>query len=373
MGRRRTTKEPEQKFYSLNRIKEADATYSMIIGERSNGKTFSVLSEILENYLKKHEQGAVIRRWEDDFKRQRGQQMFSALVNEGKLKDTIWDGIAYRSGKWFLYRYDEELDKKVMDRDPFCFAFALTTTEHDKSTSYMGVTTILFDEFLTRQSYLPDEFVLFMNTISTIVRFRDDVKIYMCANTVNKSAPYFKEMGLEHVAKMEQGKIDIYTYGESNLKVAVEYCKPAQQSKPSDKYFAFDNPKLQMITGGAWEVAVYPHLPIKYKPKDVRYRYFIMWENDILECDIVRVDKVIFTYIHRKTTPIKDEDQDLIFTPISDPRKNWRRRICVPQDDKGRRIWQYFVEDRVYYQDNEVGEIVRNYLQFAQRSDIIKS
>lgn len=375
--RRKTSEKTEPKkidFYRLDRIDKEDATYSMIFGERSNGKTYAVLERILDNYLKKSEQGAIIRRWEDDFKRKRGSQFFDGLVNNGKLQNTIWEGIEFKAGQWFLYRWDSTNEsKKIYDRQPFCFAFSLTTMEHDKSTSYSGVKTILFDEFLSRQSYLPDEFVMFMNCISTIIRHRDDVKIYMCGNTVNKSCPYFTEMGLTHASKMEQGTIDVYTYGESKLKVAVEYCKPASKSKPSDKYFAFDNPKLQMITGGAWEVAVYPLLPMKYRPKDVAFCYFIIWEEDILQADVVRIGRVMFTYIHRKTTPIQNPDKDLIFTPDSKPQRNWRRRISVPQDRVGEKIWRFFVEDRVYYQDNETGEIVRNYLQFSQTNTIIKS
>lgn len=363
----------QMEFYRLDKILKEQATYNLIIGERSNGKSFASLEYILDNYLKHGEQGAVIRRWDTDFKGGLGQEIYSGVVNAGKLKNTVWDGIEFKSNKFTLYRWDDDLDKKVYDRQPFAFAFSLTQMEHTKSTSYDNVTTILFDEFLTRNSYLPDEFVLFMNVISTIVRYRDNVKIIMCANTVNKSAPYFTEMGIKHIDKMKQGTIEVYSYGESKLKVAVEYCKPSVKSKPSNKYFAFDNPKLQMITGGAWEVAVYPHLPIKYKPRDVRFRYYIIWEDEILEAEVIRVDSTMFTYIHKKTTPIKDEDKDLIFTPVSDPRKNWRRRISVPQDDMGKKIWQFFVEDRVYYQDNDIGEIVRNYLKFSQTSSIIKS
>ena len=66
----------------------------------------------------------------------------------------------------------------MYDKQPFCYAFALSELEHDKSTAYPNVTTVLFDEFLSRKSYLPDEFVLFMNTLSTIIRERDNVKIY---------------------------------------------------------------------------------------------------------------------------------------------------------------------------------------------------
>ena len=56
--------------------------------------------------------------------------------------------------------------------------------------------TILFDEFITKGMYLTDEFMAFMNTLSTIIRQRDNVKIFMCGNTVNKFNPYFEEMGL---------------------------------------------------------------------------------------------------------------------------------------------------------------------------------
>ena len=364
------------KFYSLRKIVTYDSIYNMIIGERSNGKTFAVLERILKNYLNNGSQGAVIRRWSDDFKRHRGQQMFEGIVSAGLLINTGWDGIDYKAGEWTLYKFDDELDKKVYDRQPFCYAFALSTMEHDKSTSYSNVRTILFDEFLTRSNYLVDEFTLFMNTISTIIRYRDDVKIYMCANTVNKSAPYFAEMGLKHVSMMKPGTIDLYRYGDSGLTVAVEYCGSSEhvrESKPSDKYFAFENPKLQMITGGAWEMNVYPHCPMRYRPKDVRKTFFIIWEEDILQCEIVYVNKVDFMFIHRKTTPIQDEDKDLIFSVTSDPRRNWRRNILKPYDKIGQTIASYFNQDRVYYQNNEIGEIVRNYLMYCSKCSIIKT
>ena len=72
--------------------------------------------------------------------------------------------------------------------------------------------------------------------------------------------------------------IDLYTYGESNLRVAVEYSQGIKkESKKSNKYFAFDNPKLQMITNGKWEIDIYPHLPHKYKPKDIKFIYYIKY------------------------------------------------------------------------------------------------
>ena len=34
-----------------------------------------------------------------------------------------------------------------------------------------------------------------------------------------------------------------------------------------------------MVTSGVWELDIYPHLPIKYNPKDVLFTYFIEFDN----------------------------------------------------------------------------------------------
>ena len=54
------------KFYTLDRIKKKKAVYNVIIGERSNGKTYAVLLEGLKTYLKTGGQIAYIRRWKED-------------------------------------------------------------------------------------------------------------------------------------------------------------------------------------------------------------------------------------------------------------------------------------------------------------------
>lgn len=356
----------EQKFYTLEPILAQNCQYNVIFGERSNGKTYASLEYGLRRYIKTGEQMAYIRRWKEDYRGKRGSQLFAAHEDNGLisiLTDGKYDRVRYYSGKWYLGKWDSDLDRVVSDEEPFCYAFSLSDMEHDKSTSYPRVTTIIFDEFLTRQYYLPNEFVLFMNVLSTIIRHRNNVKIFMLGNTVNKYCPYFSEMGLGHVVDMEPGKIDIYSYGESSLRVAVERCKsPNKDGKQSDVYFAFDNPSLQMITGGAWEIDMYPHLPRKYKKSDVGFEYFINFNDQLLHCEIVFLEDCTFTYIHRKTTPIRDEDSSTIFSDEYDPRPNHFRNIRKPTTDLEKRIALYFRKDKVFYQDNEVGEVVRNYL-----------
>lgn len=358
------------KYYSLKQIKKKKAVYNVIFGERSNGKTYAVLREGLEQYINNGGQLAIIRRWKEDITGKRASGIFNAINENGvviELTNGEFKGVCYYNGKFFLCNYDESGKPIYNDDDCLGYVFALSDSEHNKSISYPNIRTIMFDEFLTKHLYLNDEFVLFMNTVSTIVRQRKDVTIYMLGNTVNKYSPYFTEMGLKNVLKMEQGTIDIYKYGNSGLTVAVEYCASTQSKKENNFYFAFDNPKLEMITGGAWELDIYPHLPIKFKPKDIKLIYFIVFGDDIFQCEIVKKDDMTFTYIHVKTTDIQNPDKDLIYTLDYIPKMNYNRNIYKPINTLQERILWYFKTDRVFYQNNEVGNTIHNYLKICKR------
>lgn len=369
----RKTKNVEQKnnkFYSLDNIKKTGATYNVIFGERSNGKTYSVLLEGLKEYCLHGGQLAIVRRWKEDITGRRASDIFTALNSNNeveKLTDGKYHGITYFASKFYLCNYDEN-GKPVysLDTDCFAYTFALSETEHNKSISYPNITTILFDEFITKHIYLNDEFVLFMNTISTIVRQRTNVKIYMCGNTVNKFCPYFQEMGLTHILEMKQGTIDVYTYGDSTLKVAVEYCTNSQHRKENNFYFAFNNPKLNMITGGAWELDIYPHLPVKYQPKNIQFIYFIEFNGFLCQCEVVEINGEMFTFIHQKTTPLKDETNDLIYTLDFHYELNYNRNICKPLNTLQKRLLWFFETNRVFYQNNEIGDIINNYLKLCK-------
>lgn len=357
------------KFYSLDRILETESVYHVIFGERSNGKTYSVLKHGLEQYFKDGGEIAVVRRWQEDIRGNRASGVWSALIENGEIEKASggeYTGIVYYARKYYLCNYDESGKPLYNESDVIGHTFALSDTEHNKSISFPNIRTILFDEFLTRGVYLKDEFVLFMNTISTIVRQRNDVRIFMLGNTVNRYCPYFTEMGLNHITKMEQGSIDVYTYGNKGLRVAVEYCASTENNKSSNFYFAFDNPKLDMITDGAWELDIYPHIPVKYKPKDVLLTYFIKFDGKIYQCEIIDVDGEMFTYIHDKTTPIQDKDNDLIYSLEYSHKMNYNRSIYKPTTKVGKRILYFFKTDKVFYQDNEVGDAINNYLKISR-------
>ena len=369
----------DSEYFSLDAILAYEADYNIIFGERSNGKTYAALKYSIEQFVNSgyQNQSAIIRRWKEDIKGRRADTLYKAIEENdeiSKITKGMYSEIYYSNGRYYLSNYDAELKKHITFNEPLAFTFALSDIEHDKSTSYPKVTTIIFDEFLTRRYYLPDEFIIFMNVLSTIIRQRDNVKIFMLGNTVNKFCPYFTEMGLRHVAEMKQGTIDIYKFARGKLKIAVEYTAPTKKEKASNKYFAFDNSAgMDMIINGAWELAIYPHLTVKYEKSDIIFTYFIEFADNILQCEIVCKDNEYFTYIHEKTTPLQNPDKDLIYSLKHNEKTNYKRRLISTTTKLERKIAEFYALEKVFFQNNEVGEIVRNYILQSTQSLFAKT
>lgn len=351
-----------------------NAYYYVVFGERSNGKTYSALKYALERFIKNGEQFAYLRRYGEDIRPKNLTNLFSGHVENKvivELTKQEWTGITYSRGKFFFERFDENGDREVSDT-PVGFAFDLNSMEHYKSTSFPRITTVIFDEFMSRTGYLPNEFILFTNSLSTIIRHRDNVKIIMLGNTVNKSCPYFGEMGLSHIKDQKPGTVDVYQYSQTELQVVCEYTGSSAKKggKASDVYFAFDNPELKMITSGAWEIGIYPHLNVKLRPKDTVQHFFIQYEDELLHGEVIVLDSGDFIFIHPKTTPIKDEDNDIVYTTKPDERWNYRMCLTKQSDKLSRYIIQCIRENRVFYSSNEVGEVLRNYVMWSDQYSI---
>lgn len=363
-------------FYNIRKLLKSypDAFYYVVFGERSNGKTWSALDYGLERYRKTGEQFAYIRRWGEDIRKKNLSNLFSGHAENGRISELFggeWNQIYYGSSKFYLEHRDEN-GNITRSEDNCGFAFDLNSMEHYKSTSFPRVTTIIFDEFMSRNGYLPNEWILFANTLSTIIRHRDNVKIIMLGNTVNRYCPYFSEMGLNHIKDQKPGTVDVYHYGDSGLTVVTEYTGTSIRhgGKASDVYFSFDNPELKMITGGAWEISIYPHLETKYRPKDVVVNFFISFEEDLLHGEVISLDSGPFIFIHRKTTPIKDEDNDIVYTTQPDVRWNFRMCLTKHSDRLSLFILKCLRENKIFYSTNEVGEVFRNYVMWSDSYSI---
>lgn len=103
-------------------------------------------------------------------------------------------------------------------------------------------------------------------------------------------------MGLKNILSQQQGTIDLYSYSDGKLKVAVEYTAPNTTNKTNNYIFGFENPRLETIKNGAWELALYPHCPIKFDRKNILYTFLIKWKKAVYQCEIVGVDDNYFIF-----------------------------------------------------------------------------
>lgn len=72
-----------------------------------------------------------------------------------------------------------------------------------------------------------------------------------------------------------------------------------------------------------------------------------------------------------KTTPIKDEDNSLIYSLEMNGKPNYKRKLISTASYLEQQVSRYFATDKVFYQNNEVGEIVRNYLLTSAKTNIV--
>ena len=368
------------KYFDMKPIlkKYPDCQWYLIFGERSNGKTFSMKSIILDNFLSTGKQGAVIRRYDEDWKgKTNGGTFWDDMLyhpdsgniiekkSKGKYNAVIWEG-----RQWLLCNKDENGEILEKASAPIAYAMCLTREENYKGKSFPNVTSIFFDEFMTRGYYLQDEFLLLTSICSSIIRLRTDVKIYMCANTITTYCPYFVEMGLKHAKHLKDGEFEIYKIGNTKGRVFVMHTESMVKvgDKPSNIFFAFNNPKLRMITDGEYELKFYPHMPFEYKPKEIKLIYFIFFDNELFQCEIIHHEKMWITFIHRKTTPLKEDNRAMVYQQDYDPRPNYSRKIGKPTNELQKFIARFFVKEKVFYQDNAVGDSIEHYLKWQAQA-----
>lgn len=367
-------------YYDYTEILAQGAVYNLIIGQRSNGKTFGACRKILEEYLATGTPSAYIRRLEEQIKPKNIEALFNPhckwIDEQTKHK---YNAVVYRAGGFYLARF--ELSEKTgryiklaQDRAPFCRCYAIATADTTKGQDAGPVKYVVFDEFMTRKYYLVNEFIAYQNLLSSIIRDRQDVTIIMLANTVNKYCPYFAEMGLREIADQDQGTIAVYTAGTSETKIAVEYCaSDDEQTKKVSSYFCFDNPQLNMISTGAWEIASYRHAPEDTGDYNIIFCFFVVFGGKMAQGDIYMYKGYPIIVFHKKTSELRKIDTSLIFFEENDSGNPLHQISLAAGETRAHKlIRQILKQNKFFFDSNDTGEYINNWLKFALSNTIVK-
>lgn len=244
-------KKNKQEYYDIRaKLLKVKANYYAIISERTNGKSYQVKDVALERFFKHGHRCALVRRWETDTKKDFTDSYFDDMAaNILDYSNGEYDRIIRYGASLYLATTDIETGKAKRG-ELFGRILWLSGAEHFKSQSLTSIGTIIMEEFITNQGYLPREPTLLMSIISTIARDRMDVMILLVGNTVSRQCPYFYEWGLTNVYKQKQGTVDVYHVDD--VTIAIERPDPIVR-----KSLVIGNAR-KMTVNGEWDVCDVP-------------------------------------------------------------------------------------------------------------------
>ena len=244
----------KKKYYSYkNGILQHDFDYNFIVGGRSNGKTTGYQLEVaLPNYLNDKEQFVKIVRTNDDTVPLLNEDWIDVNV-KNKLKSKGLTYVYYRKTFYIGSIKDYEyygLKKFVQDKaDVWGYVIPLSQQARYKSSDRSKVSTIVFDEFAIAEEYmyLPNEVEQLMSLISTIIRSRDNVKVFFIGNALSLKNPYFDYFGID-ASKLKSG--NIYSFAQCGDEFK-EYAKVGLDFVEMIYSDESDIPKLLRVSGNA--------------------------------------------------------------------------------------------------------------------------
>lgn len=270
----------KKKYYDLQPLLNTGCCWKILYGMRANGKSYSVKKHCIEDAMKGR-YFVYLRRWSEDIKTKDVSSYFDDMpFNE--LTNGKYQGIMAWQGFFYFYTVGEDDDKPK--KGPLAGRYcALNLYERYKSQVFKDYDNIIFEEFLTRRTYLGNGFgvgaehsepKLLMSFVSTVARDRD-VNVFMIANTETRVNPYEAEWGL-HMSKQKPGTIDIYhLHGENGVvDIAVENCEVVQTK--SKMFFGL---AAKQITKGEWDVDDVPKLLKPYEFYDMLYEIKAIYDN----------------------------------------------------------------------------------------------
>lgn len=251
--------------YDGRALLEHNADYSIVYGERSNGKSYFFKYHALSQaYEERKITFGLVRRWADDIKTSYVKSYFVDSPIEA-ITHGEYNIIDVYSGTIYFANYDTETGK-IIRGIPCGKTFALNIEERYKSQEFPDIKTLIFEEFITSGKYLgADEGDHLLNLVSTIFRRRQG-RVICIGNTLSRLCPYYGFFGIGRGVKRQQsGTIDDYYLAtgvfdedgnEQKTKISVEYA-PQTESKTS----MFWGQKSKSVNGGAWECKVHPRKP----------------------------------------------------------------------------------------------------------------
>ena len=217
LNRFKKRKNQKYNFHSFDGLKKYEYDFLFTVGTRSNGKTTSIQRDIiLEDFYNDNAQFIKLCRYKDELKAIHQKQWFTEINIETLHKYDIH--IEYRGNTYYINEHKKYIKDGELLVNEFCKSgevlgkvIPIMRQQNYKSINYEKVNNIIFDEFALQNDYgySIDEVDNFKSLLSTIVRIREDIKVYFIGNVLTPYNPYFQMFGIDAM-KLKAG--NTYTF-----------------------------------------------------------------------------------------------------------------------------------------------------------------
>lgn len=340
-------------------LKNNDLQYLLMIGQRSNGKSYAAKELALrEAYKQQAPAFTYLRRHQTSLKGYMVEEYYADMCVPDDAGNTAiyyitngeYSTVSYYKKAIYLANVDES--GKIQRGLLIGHVHALTELEAIKSRQYPTVNYILFEEFIATGLYLYNEPDMLQNYVSTI--FRDRIGyVLMIGNTISRIVPYFTKWCLDGIQKQEQGSVEVYNFktDQTVTKVGVFLCESLHRS--SGMFFGH---AAKMIVGGEWDRSEQPHLAhdiedyitiytmvFKYTDKAIYLMRFLQLREDHTQ---------MVWYVEPKTTPIQPGTR--VVSPELGESRLWTSDFLAIHP-KEVVLMKYIRDNKIAYSDNLTG------------------
>lgn len=255
----------KKQYYDITNLLNTNSQYMILLGQRSNGKSYQVKKTLIENAYAGNGKFVYIRRWDREVKASIAANYFDDCPIE-TITNGKYNRAYARQGN--IYLINDNNENALEDKMHVGHYISLNRAVNVKSNVFNDVKWAVFEEFITDDAYLYLEPEKLMQVISTY--FRDnDGHVFLVGNTITRVCPYFSYWCLKGALTQQQGTIEIYHHTCDDgdvVDIAVENCAPVE--KKNNMFFGS---AAKQIVSGEWQTRDMPKLPRTQLEYDVVY------------------------------------------------------------------------------------------------------
>lgn len=287
------------KYYSMKpTLDKYKPQYMIPYGKRSKGKSWSAKDIALGEFMNTEKKFVYIRRWSEDLKGGLALDYWAKYIAEGGLKKATkgkYNDIEAKAHKYYLIKRDAS--GNVQERAHCGYYLDLNSAERWKSTEYVNVKYLIFEEVFTKGLYIRNEPEALQQLVSTICRNSTDAVVFLIGNTVSRICPYLQFFGIQSIKDQPVNTVKIYNKKNELGQV----CRVVVERTPDDdpaesKNTLYIGKSAKNILLGEWDVDDMPIRPEGEYETHYELAFEAMGESFILQLQS-DADDNLFLYI----------------------------------------------------------------------------